>query len=39
VRTGQGKTGELQMVELRAHPVVHGVALFATARQVQLHVV
>ncbi len=39
VRTGQRKAGELQMVELRAHPVVHGVALFATGGQVQLHVV
>ena len=39
VRTGQSKTGELQMVELRAHPVVHGVALVATAGQVQLHMV
>ena len=39
VRTGQGEAGELQMVELRAHPVVHGMALLATDGQVQLHVV
>ena len=39
VRPGQSKPGELQMVELRAHPVVHGVALFTTTGQVQLHVV
>ena len=39
VRPGQGEPGELEMVELRAHPVVHRVALLATGRQVQFHVV
>ncbi len=39
VRSSQGKPGELQMVELRPHPVVHGMALFAPDRQVQLHVI
>ncbi len=39
VRPGQGKPGELKMVELRAHPVVHGVALLAARGQVQLYVV
>lgn len=29
VRASQGEAGELQVIELRAHPVVHGMALLA----------
>jgi hypothetical protein len=36
---GQCESRELQMVELGAHPVVHGVALFAGRRQVQRDVI
>ena len=39
VRPGESETGELQMVELRTHPVVHGVALVAADGQSELHVV
>ena len=39
VRAGKGETRELEMVKLRAHPVVHRVALFAAGGQVQLHVI
>jgi len=39
VRPGQGKAGELEVVELRTHPVVHGVTLLAAGGQVQLHVI
>jgi hypothetical protein len=39
VRARQGKASELQMVELRTHPVVHRVALLAARRQIQLNVV
>ena len=39
VRTHQGEACELQMVELRAHPVVDGVALFASGRHSQRDVI
>ena len=39
VRAGQGKPGELQVIKLRAHPVVHGMALLAGDRQAESHVV
>ena len=39
MRPGQGKAGELEVVELRTHPVVHGVTLLAAGGQVQLHVI
>ena len=39
VGAGQGKARELQMVELRAHPVVHRVARLAGGRQIQSDVV
>jgi len=39
VRTDQRETSELQMVKLRAHPVVHRVALLALDRQAQGDVV
>lgn len=39
VRPRQSETRELQVVELRAHPVVHGVALFAGRRQIQCDVI
>ena len=37
--SGQREAGELQVIELRAHPVVHRVALFALNRQAQRDVV
>ena len=37
--SGQGEAGELQVVELRSHPVVHRVALFASRRQMQRDVI
>ena len=39
VRARQGKPGELHMVELRAHPVVHRMARLAGGRQIQSDVV
>ena len=39
VRTHQGEACELHVVELRAHPVVHGVAGFASRRHVQRDVI
>jgi len=39
VRAHQRKSGELHVIELRAHPVVHGVALFAGDWQIQRHVI
>ncbi len=39
VRSSEGESGELQVIELCAHPVVHGVALVTTRGQIQLHVV
>jgi hypothetical protein len=39
VSSSQSKSGELKMVKLCAHPVVHRVALFATGGQIQLHVI
>jgi len=35
VGAGQRESRELQVIELRAHPVVHAVALFASGRQIQ----
>ena len=35
VRARQRETGELQVIKLRAHPVVHGVALLARDRETQ----
>ena len=35
VGPGQRESRELQVIELRAHPVVHAVALFAGGRQIQ----
>ena len=37
--SGQRESGELQVIELRAHPVIHRVALFALDRQAQGDVV
>ena len=39
VRSDQGESRELQVIELSAHPVVHGVALFASDREIQRDVV
>ena len=39
VRSSEGESSELQVVELCAHPVVHGMALLTTRGQIQLHVV
>ena len=39
VGSRKGKSGELEMVELCAHPVVHRVTLFASGGQIQLHVI
>ena len=39
VRTGQRITGVLQMVELRAHKVIHAVAGFARGGEVERHVI
>ena len=35
MRARQGKAGELQVIELRPHPVVHRVALFTSRGQIQ----
>jgi len=35
VGAGQRESRKLQVIELRAHPVVHAVALFASGRQIQ----
>lgn len=39
VRSDQGEPGELQVVEFRAHPVVHRVALLAGRREVERNVI
>jgi hypothetical protein len=39
VSAGQGKASELQVIKLGAHPIVHGVALFAGHWQTQRNVV
>ena len=39
VGAGQGKASELQVIKLGAHPIVHGVALFAGHWQTQRNVV
>ena len=39
MRSGQGKSGELGMIELRADPAVHGVAQLALVREADAGVV